>query len=265
MGYEKKDWQRSDGKLRTAGKESREKEKRLKAYHPSDKENTKEKRPNEMMTMESSYGGISFGSSRERKMTMVVHEKRSVNGPGLKKDNHEVEGNSAVALGEKKKGFRTNNHSREDSALAYTESLEMSPLRMMERIQKTVEHHSQKAGEQVLPFLEQEKEKRSSEEIRDGLRESLEKQDGELYQFWSRKQEHFLREKTEKEQMRKAFYKELTFAREKSKRLMKEDVPLLTEFKELLENVAETQEEPSSEEVNLSKEHKKESFDYKNV
>ena len=89
-----------------------------------------------MMKMESSYGGIALGANRCQKMTMVVHEKRRSRGEGLKWDNRELEGSHTVPISELRGDFRTNSHSRRDSAFAYEESLQESPLRMMERLQE---------------------------------------------------------------------------------------------------------------------------------
>lgn len=220
MKYAKKDWQRSDGKYRSLGKESREKEKQLSAYHPAGWENTKERRPNEMMKMESSYGGIALGANRCQKMTMVVHEKRRSRREGLKWDNRELEGSHTVPISELRGNFRTNSHSRRDSAFAYEESLQESPLRMMERLQEMMDENYQLSGQKVLPFLNRKRDAAWRKEIQENLRESLEKENRSGYLLWSRRQEAFAREQSEKSEMYRRFYRELQFAREKSRKLM---------------------------------------------
>ena len=51
MEYGKKDWQRSDGRLKTSGRMNQEKGRKLSAYRPADREKSEEKRPNEIMRM----------------------------------------------------------------------------------------------------------------------------------------------------------------------------------------------------------------------
>lgn len=223
MEYGKKDWQRSEGRYRSLGKDSREKEKPLSAYHPAERENTRERRPNEMMTMESSYGGVALGASRSRKMTMVVHEKRRSRGPGLKKDNRELEGSRTASISELRGDFRTNSHSRRDSAFAYEEDLHESPLRMMEHLQEMMDENYQQSGQKVLPFINRKQDAADRKEIQEQLRASLEKGDSSGYQLWNQRQEAFLQERSEKEEMYRRFYRELQFTREKSKKLMQKE------------------------------------------
>lgn len=223
MEYGRRDWQRSDGRYRSLGKDSREKNKPLSAYHPAEWEQTKEKRPNEMMTMESSYGGISLGASRRQRMTMVVHEKRRSYGNGLKKDNRELEGNHTASISSLRGDFRTNSHSRKDSAFVYEEALQESPLRMMERLQEMMDENEQESGEKVLPFLNRRQDAAEQKEIREQLRESLEKGDSYGYQMWNQRQESFRQERSEKEEMYRRFYRELQFTREKSQKLLQKD------------------------------------------
>lgn len=226
MEYEKKDWQRSDGRYRSFGKNSREKERRLSAYHPAEWENTKERRPNEMMTMESSYGGIAFGASRCGKMTLVAYEKRSINGPTLKKDNQEIEGNRTVKINELRGNFRTNSHSRQDSALVYEEDLQESFIHIKERLQEMMDESSPRSAKKTFPFLNRKEDKEKRKEIQEQLRISQENGDKAGYEFWSTYQEHFQQEFTEKEQMRLNFYRELMFAKEKAKKMVMDDAPL---------------------------------------
>lgn len=220
MEYGKKDWQRSDGRYRSMGKEEKSANKPLSAYHPADRENTRERRPNEMMTLESAYGGISFGANRRREMTMVVHEKRRSQGPGLKKDNRELEGGHTASLSELRGDFCTNSHDRRESALSYREELAESPLRMMERLREMMDENEQESGKKVLPFLNRRQEEAQKREIQEKLRESLEQGDNVGYQLWTKMQETFLQEKSEKETMYRQFYRELQFAREKAQKLM---------------------------------------------
>lgn len=199
MEYGKRDWQRSDGKLKSSGRGNLEKGRRLSAYRPSDREKTEERKPNEMMRMESSYGGISLGASRKQKLTMVVHEKRASRGPGLKKDNREIEGNRTAAISELRGDFRTNSHSRRDSAFAF--------------------------------------------------RESQEKRDAGAYAAWSRRRDSFQQEEIEKQEMRRQFFRELQFAREKSRYLMQSEGALQNLFEDLAEALAEDGTEDETEEA----------------
>lgn len=268
MEYGKKDWQRSEGRYRSLGKDSREKEKPLSAYHPAERENTRERRPNEMMTMESSYGGIAFGASRSRKMTMVVHEKRRSRGRGLKKDNRELEGSRTASISELRGDFRTNSHSRQDSAFAYEEDLHESPLRMMERLQEMMDENVQQSGQKVLPFLNRKQDEAERKEIQEQLRTSLETGDRPGYQLWNQRQEAFLQERSEKEEMYRRFYRELQFTREKSKKLMQKEEASL---KKLMQAASEgmdggTQEEnPTENQEKHSEKPKKRNQKKKNL
>lgn len=244
MEYGKKDWQRSDGQYRSTGRDSQEKEKRLSAYHPAEKEKTKEEKPNEMMTMESSYGGIAFGANRKQKMTMVVHEKRSSHGPGLKNDNRRVDAGHKTEISGLRGTFYTNSHDREDSAFAYEENLQETHQRMIERLQEMMDETHQKSGEQVLPFLNRKEDKEKQKEISEQLREHREKGNREESILWEKRQESFKQEQAEKARMYRQFYRELAFAREKSKKMMKEDVVLPLAF---FEEVLQEQEDGSQE------------------
>lgn len=245
MEYSKKDWQRSDGRYRSMGREEQNKEKRLTAYHPSEREQSKEKRPNEMMTMESSYGGIAFGANRKQKMTMVVHEKRSSGKPALKNDNKQVEGSRKTPIGKLRGHFYTNSHDKEDSAFTYEESLETTRQKMMEHLKEMMDETHQRSGEQVLPFLNRKEDKEKQKEITEQLREHREKGNRAESILWSQREESFKQEQAEKEQMYRQFYRELEFAREKSKKLMKEDSLFVLPF---FEEVLQEQEDGSQEE-----------------
>ncbi len=249
MEYGKKDWQRSEGQYRSLGREERDKEKCLSAYHPADREKTKEKQPNEMMRLESSYGGITFGANRERKMTLVVHEKKRAAGPGLKKDNREVEGAATASFSQLRGDVRTNSHDRLDSALMYQESLEKTPLWMMTHLQEMMDELSIKSGEKILPFLDRKADRAKHKEIQKMLRESQEKGDCAGYRMWSARQEDFQREQTEKEQLRLKFYRELTFAGKKAGELMKEDGAMRNLFFEAMAEM-ETEEGAEDESEN---------------
>lgn len=251
MKYDKKDWKRSDGQYNTMGKEDKNKEKRLTAYQPADREKSKEERPNEMMTMESSYGGISFGANRKRKMTMVVHEKRSSHGPGLKNDNKQVEGSSKRLVGRLRGKLYANSHDREDSAFSYEESLETSQQKMMNHLKEMLHKTHQKSGEQVIPFLNQKEDKEHQKEIMEQLRTNREKGNREETMFWEREQETLKQELAQKERMYHQFYKELEFSKEKAKKLMKEDVVQpLAFFEEVLQEQEDgTEEEPNEQNV----------------
>lgn len=228
MEYEKKDWQRSDGRYRSLGKEKKDKKKPLTAYHPPEIENSAQKRPREMMKMESSYGGIAWGANREKELTMVVHERRRAKGPGLKKDQREVEGSRIAAISELRGDFRTNSHSRRDSAIVYKERLEETPLYMMERIQEMMDENYQQSGQKVLPFMRKREDEELRKEIQEQLRASLEKDDRSGTQFWSREQESFYQERSEKQEMYRRFYRELEFTQEKAKNLIKKEDPIRT-------------------------------------
>lgn len=266
MEYDRKDWQRSDGKLKSSGRADQEKNRRLKAYRPSDREKTEEERPNEMLRMESSYGGISLGASRQKKLTMVVHEKRTARGPGLKKDNKEIEGNRTAAISELRGDFRTNSHSRRDSAFAFRESLRETPQRMMEQIQEMMDENHQRSGEQVLPFMNRKEDLAEKNEIQKELRESQEKRDMGAYAAWSRKRDRFRQEETEKAQMRRQFFRELQFATEKSRYLMQGEGGLQNFFEDLAAALAEDGTEDETENgTGDDKDLKKDQNDYKNV
>lgn len=245
MEYGKKDWQRSEGRYRSLGREEQDKEKRLSAYHPAESERTKEKKPNEMMTMESSYGGIAFGANRKQKMTMVVHEKRSSHGSGLKNDNRQVEGSRKTPISSLRGTFYTNSHDSEDSAFAYEEDLQETQQKMIERLREMMDENHQRSGEQVLPFLNRKEDREKQKEIAEQLREHREKGNRKESILWEKRQETFKQEQAQKERMYRQFYKELAFAREKSKKLMKEDVVLPSVF---LEEVLQAQEDGSQEE-----------------
>lgn len=219
MEYDKKDWQRSEGRYRNLGKDSLEKDRPLSAYRPSERERSKKNAPHEMMTMESSYGRIAFGSDRQQKMTMVVHEKRTPEGPGLKRDNREVDGDSAVRIGELRGDIRTNSHSRKDSAFVYKENLQETPFRMMERLQEMMDENYQRSGQKVLPFLSRKEDQAEEKAIREQLRNSVEKGNRQEHLLWSRRREDFLQEKAEKEEMYRNFYRQIRFVQEKAKRL----------------------------------------------
>lgn len=244
MKYDKKDWQRSDGRYRSMGREEQKKEKRLTAYNPSEKEQTKEMRPNEMMTMESSYGGIAFGANRKQKMTMVVHEKRSSYGLGLKNDNKQVEGSRKTPIDMLRGDFYANSHDKEDSAFVYEESLETTYQKMIEHLREMMDETHQRSGEQVLPFLNRKEDKEKEKEITEQLRKHREKGNQSESIIWSQRQEAFKQEKAEKEEMYRHFQRELMFTKEKSKKLMKEDmVQSLSFFEEVLEEVEDGTEE----------------------
>ena len=68
MEYGKKDWQRSDGRLKTSGRMNQEKGRKLSAYRPADREKSEEKRPNEMMRMGSNHVLNCFSSTLLRMM-----------------------------------------------------------------------------------------------------------------------------------------------------------------------------------------------------
>ena len=171
----KKDWQRSEGRVRSVGKSDLRTDKKLRAYHPAERERSRENRSNEMMRMENSYGGIAIGASRRKKMTMVFHEERRHNGPGIKKDEREVEGSRTVPLSRLEGDFRTNSHDRRDSAMLYRERLEESPVRMMRKLQEMLDENRQESGERTLPFLDLRKDRQEREDTERELRESLEK------------------------------------------------------------------------------------------
>lgn len=269
MEYGKKDWQRSDGRLKTSGRMNQEKGRKLSAYRPADREKSEEKRPNEMMRMESSYGGISLGASRQKKLTMVVHEKRASKGPGLKKDNRELEGNRTASISELRGDFQTNSHSRRDSAFAFREKLSETPQRMMEQIQEMMDENQQRSGEKVLPFMNRKEDEAKSRQIQKGIRESQEKRDMAGHSYWSRRRESYLQEQTEKEEMRRQFFRELQFAREKSSYLMQEDSVVENLFEAFEGVLAEdgTEEDTDGREnpEDNQKNYKKSQDDYKNV
>lgn len=225
MEFSKKDWLRSEGRIRIEGRDDLRTGKKLHAYHPAERENARESRPNEMLRMESSYGGISIGANRKQKMTMVFHEKRQHNGPSLKKDEQEVDGNRAVSLSELRGDFRTNSHDRVKSAMVYQEKTEETPPRMMSRIQEMMDENRQKSGEKMLPFMNRKEDLKTRERIEQGLRASLEQRNMQEYGRWDRTRESFRREQTEKAEMRRRFYQNLQFAREKSRRLLREEGP----------------------------------------
>lgn len=257
MEYERKDWKRSDGRYRNHGKESMEKEKPLSAYHPAEYENTKEKRSAEMMRMESSYGGIALGANRQKEISMVVHEKRRSAGCGLRKDHQEIEGRHTAAISELRGDFRTNSHSRQESAFIYKEEQETTPLRMMERIQEMMDENVQQSGRNVLPFMRRREDEKERKEIQQQLRSSLEKGDTIGYQLWNRKQESFFQEQSEKQEMYRKFYRELEFSKEKAKKLMHKDVTVPAgEFKipeEKTEEIPPQDQENPPEEKNYKK------------
>lgn len=229
-GHAEKDWRRSEGRLRVHGKGEQRKDRKLHAYRPSEQENSREKRPNEMMRMESSYGGIVMGASRSRKMKMVVHETRRHNGPTLEKDQKEVEGGRMASLSELRGDFHTNSHSRSRSAFVYEETLEETPLKMLERIQEMMDENCQESAERILPFLDKKEDEQLRQEIQGRLRLSQEQEHMEEYSCWNRIREDYNREQSEKEQMRKQFFRELSFAREKSRRLMRTEEAALSAF-----------------------------------
>ncbi len=245
--YEKKDWQRSDGKMKSIGRADQNKSRRLRAYKPSDREKTQEERPNEMLSMENSYGGISFGASRQKKLTMVVHEKRVSRGPGLKKDNKEVEGNRTATISRLRGDFKTNSHSRRDSAFAFKESIKETPRRMMEKIQQMMDENHQRSAEQVLPFMNRKESQAERDQIQRELRESQERRDMGAYASWSRRRDSFRQEETEKEQMRRQFFRELQFVGEKSRHLMQEEGKTQTFFEDLTAALAADATEDGTE------------------
>lgn len=220
MEHVKKDWQRSEGRVRSVGKSDLRTDKKLRAYHPAERERSRENRSNEMMRMENSYGGIAIGASRRKKMTMVFHEERRHNGPGIKKDEREVEGSRTVSLSRLEGDFRTNSHDRTDSAMIYRERMEESPVRMMRKLQEMLDENRQTSGEKTLPFLNLKKDRQEREDTERELRESLEKRRMSEYDRLRDKRESLRQEDAEKEQMRRQFYQNLSFAREKSRRLM---------------------------------------------
>lgn len=239
MEHVGKNWRRSEGKLRTLGRENQQKGRKLHAYRPAEREKPQEKKPNEMMRMESSYGGISLGASRDRRMKMVVHETRRHNGPALEKDRQEVEGSRTASIAELRGDFKTNSHSRSKSAFVYEESMEETPHRMMERIQEMMDENNQQSAEQVLPFLNRKEDKRRSKEIQKELRENQEQENMAEYEVWNHRREDFAREQSEKKQMRQQFFRELSFAREKSRRLMRGEGLRLSAVEELLSRISE--------------------------
>ncbi len=220
MEHVKKDWQRSEGRVRSIGKSDLRTDKKLKAYHPAERERSRENRSNEMLRMENSYGGIAIGASRRKKMTMVFHEKRRHNGPSIKEDERKVEGSRMAPLRQLEGDFRTNSHDRVDSAMIYRENLEESPVRMMRRLQEMMDENRQESGERNLPFLDRRKDRQEREDTERALRESLEKRRKSEYDRLREKRESLRQESAEKEQMRRQFYQNLSFAREKSQRLM---------------------------------------------
>lgn len=250
MEYDKKDWQRSDGRYRSMGREEQNKQKRLTAYQPAKREQTKEDRPNEMMRMESSFGGIAFGANRKRKMTMVVHEKRSSHTQALKNDNKRVEGSRKTPIGRLCGDFYTNSHDKEDSAFTYEENLETTRQKMIDHFKEMMNETNQRSGEKVLPFLNEKEDKEKQKEISHQLREHREKGNRAESIHWSQIEESFKQEQVQKEQMYRQFYKELEFVREKSKKLMKEDDTLSISFlKQILEESEDSsQEKPTEDE-----------------
>ena len=239
------------------GKDSRKTDKPLSAYRPSERERNKEDAPHEVMTMESSYGKIAFGSDRQQKMTMVVHEKRTPCGPGLKMDNREVRGESAVRINEIRGDIRTNSHSRSDSAFVYKENLKETPFRMTEHLQEMMDEKYQRSGQKVLPFLRKKEDAEEEKIIEEQLRNSIEKGNRQKYLLWSHRREDFLQEKSEKEQMYRDFYRQIRFVQEKSKRMKKTDVDNL-EYRQhgMLPITEEGSGEENSEENNDKKKKK---------
>lgn len=253
MEYGRKNWQRSDGKLKTSGRLDQQKSRKLSAYRPADREKSGEQRPNEMLRMESSYGGISLGASRKKKLTMVVHEKRASKGPGLKRDNREIEGNRTAAISELRGDFQTNSHSRQDSAFAFREKLRETPHRMMEAIQEMMDENYQRSAEQVLPFMNRKEDLAERQQIQQELRKSQEARDREGCAAWSRRRDSYYQEQSEKREMRRQFFRELQFAREKSRYLMQEELELHSSVmdragSEAEDGSAETPQDPDENE-----------------
>lgn len=258
MEYDKKDWKRSDGQLRAIGREGQDWEKKLTAYQPSEQENTREQRPNELFKLESSYGGISFGANRQGKLKMAVYEKRRSNEAGLKRDNQEVQGSRTAGFMELRGDFYANSHKRADSALVYEAKKETPALKMAEQMQELLDEVKQSSAERELSFFNRRAGEAEEKEIQGQLRRSLENGDREAAALWSRRRETFLQEKAQKEQMYRKFYKELVFAKEKAERFKKADCAVYHElFAEMVSEAEDGTEEEADSGTNQKEKTKR--------